>query len=136
MLFFSPVTPICSFTDFQRQTGMDKCGNSQGQQENVFLVSTTTGVSKRQISLSASPYALHLPVSCKPVFTMVCVIHTCSRRRGPTFSIKTHSNLVYTEDCVSAARTPVSPREMQELPTPAFCTPEIPQLSTKEDQGF
>lgn len=115
--------------------GWMNAATHKNNKQNVFLVSTTTGISKRQISPRASPYALHLPASCKSVFTTVCMMHTCCRRRSLTFLIKMNGNPVSMQACVSAARTLVNPREMQEFPTLAFCVPKIPQLSTKEDQG-
>lgn len=105
VLFSSPAVPSCSFINFQRKTGMGDCSNSQEQQQNIFPVSTTTGISKRQIPLTASSHALHLPVSCQSVFPTVRVICTRGSRRAPTFLIKMTGNLVYTGAGVPAART-------------------------------
>lgn len=76
---------------------MDDCSNSQEQQQNIFPVSTTTGISKRQISLTASLHAVHLPVCCQSMFPSVRVICTCSSRRPLTFLIKT----LHTQGLVS-----------------------------------
>lgn len=132
VLFSSPAVPSCSFINFQRKTGMGDCSNSQEQQQNIFPVSTTTGISKRQISLTASSHALHLPVSCQCVPHRPCDMYPWQQKSSYLPDKNDWQPCIHRGWCPCCQD---SPREMQEFPALAFRLPKIPQLPTKEDQG-